>query len=356
MDFITGLPQTALMHDAILTLVDTVSKMAHFVPTTTKVTAEGVVALLADRLVRYHGLPSVLISDRDPRFVADLWRAFCRRFQIKRALSSAWHPQTDGQTERVHRTIEQVLRTYIQTDETAWEELLPAAELAYNCTVHNSTGLTPFEVMIGENPLRAADLDVVEDLEPTISPPMTKLFQQLVDRAAAHILQAQAHQKHYADGKRREVEFNIGDKVWVSTRFMQPRGSAKFQPRFIGPFIIQAKVGKVAYKLELPPSMQQHPVFHVSLLQRDKPRPAEMFQPVGWKPVQQGDQTEEPVYEVEHILDSRGTGKQEEFLVQWKGFPVSEATWEPLRHLDGCKDILRAFRASRTRRRKRARP
>lgn len=349
LDFITGLPETDNKHDAILTLVDTISKMAHFIPTQTTVTAEGVVSLLADRLVRYHGLPAVLISDRDPRFTAKVWELFCQRFDIKRALSSSWHPESDGQTERVHRTLEQVLRAYIQSDEKAWEDLLPAAELAYNCTVHNSTGLTPFEVMIGENPLRAADLDIVEEMSPITSPPMTKLFQQLVDRAATHIMEAQAAQQHWTNKHRRDVQFKVGDRVWLSTRYIQPRGSAKFQARFIGPFPIIAKIGKAAYRLKLPPSMTQHPVFHVSLLQRDKPRPQDMGQAQGWDPLERQQDDHDPVYEVEHILDSRETGHGEEFLIKWKGFPDSAATWEPLEHLDGCKDLLRAYRASKTR-------
>ncbi|KAL8443311.1 hypothetical protein Emed_006916 [Eimeria media] len=352
LDFIVALPLTAQQHDAILTLVDTVSKMAHFIPTTSTVTTEGVVQLLADRLVRYHGLPKVLLSDRDPRFTDELWRLFCARLDIKRALSSSWHPQTDGQTERVHRTLEQALRTYIQTDESKWEDLLPPMELAYNCTTHSSTGLSPFEVMIGENPLRASDLDVVDVFEPTVTPPMTKLFQQLVDRAASHILQAQAQQKHYADQRRKDVEFEVGDRVWVSTRFMQPRGAAKFHPPFTGPFPITERIGKAAYRLELPPSMQVHPVFHVALLQRDKPRPPHMMQPQGWRPVEEPPDDSDPVYEVEHILHSRGSGPDEEFLVQWKGYPVEQATWEPLSNLTNCRALLRAFRASRTRRRR----
>ena len=322
------------------------SKMAHFIPT-----AAETVELLADRLVRYHGLPKVLVSDRDTRFVSELWEKFCNKFQIQRAMGSAWHPQSDGQTERVHRTLEQVLRTYLQTDESRWEELLPAAELAYNCTVHSSTGMTPFEVMIGENPLRAIDLDLHETLEPTISPPMTKLFQQLVDKAGAHILQAQAAQKHYADRHRREMEYQVGQRVWVSTRFMPPRGASKFQPRFIGPFKILKRIGKVAYLLELPASMQVHPVFHVSLLQADKPRPEEMRANDPWEAVNP-DRPEVPEYEVEHLLDSRGSGNNEEFLVKWKGFPEEEATWEPVEHLENSKDLIRAFKTQRTRARR----
>ena len=342
LDFITGLPRSRNGNDAILTLVDTVSKMAHFIPTKTTISAAETVELLADRLVRYHGFPATLISDRDTRFVSELWGKFCERFKIKRALSSAWHPQTDGQTERVHRTLEQILRTYIQTDESAWEGLLPAAKLAYNCTVHNSTGMTPF----GENPLRAIDLDLNDVLEPTITPPMTKVFQQLVDRAAVHILQAQARQKHYADQKRKEAEFQVGERVWVSTRFMPPRGSSKFQPRFIGPFRVIKRIGKVAYQLDLPASMQQHPVFHVSLLQKDRPRAADMLPTENWEAV---NQQQGPEYEVEYLMDSRGSGEQEEFLVKWRGFPETEATWEPISHLTNSRDLVRAFRTQRTR-------
>ncbi|KAL8441254.1 hypothetical protein Emag_007330 [Eimeria magna] len=265
------------------------------------------------------------------------------------ALSSAWHPQSDRQTERVHRTLEQVLLTYIQSDEAAWEDLLPAVELAYNCTTHSSTGLSPFEAMTGENPLRASDLDVVDDFDAAISPPMTKLFQQLVDRAAANILRAQAQQKHYADAHRQDVSFEVGDLVWVSIKFMQPQGTHKLQPQFVGPFKVLKRVGKVAYLLDLPPSMQVHPVFHVSFLQRDKPRLPHMLQPPGWRPVAPAAEDEDPVFEVDH---SRGSGANQEFLVKWKRFPAEQATWEPLSNLGGCKDLLRAFRASQRRREK----
>ncbi|KAL8273041.1 hypothetical protein Esti_003094 [Eimeria stiedai] len=183
LDLIVALPHTQRGHDAILTMVDTVSKMAHFTPTTTNATTAEVAFILADRLVRYHGLPKVLTSDRDPRFVAELWKEFCERFDIQKAMWSAWHPQTDGQTERVHRTLVQVLRTYIQSDETPWEDLLPAVELAHACTTRSSTGPSPFKAMIGENPLRASDLDVVENFEPSVSPTMTKIFQPPVHRA-----------------------------------------------------------------------------------------------------------------------------------------------------------------------------
>ncbi|CDI78777.1 hypothetical protein EPH_0048820 [Eimeria praecox] len=154
------------------------------------VSAAETVELLADRLIRYHGFPDVLISDRDPRFQSLVWEQLCHRFRIKRAMSSAYHPQSHGQTERVNRTLEQMLRTYIRSDEREWERLLPALELAYNTTSHSSTELSPFEVMIGQNPITAADLDVVGNLAPTLTPLMAKLFQQLCDCAGGHILRA----------------------------------------------------------------------------------------------------------------------------------------------------------------------
>ena len=135
--FITHLPRTLGGHDSILVLLDSLSKMVHFIPTRKSVTALGTVELLADRLIRYHGFPDVLISDRDPRFQSEVWQQLCQRFNFKRALSSAYQPQSDGQTERTNRTLEQMLRTYIQSDEREWESLLPALGLAYNTTAHS---------------------------------------------------------------------------------------------------------------------------------------------------------------------------------------------------------------------------
>ena len=348
LDFIVGLPPTSEGYDCILTVVDSLSKMAHFIPTTSSLSAADFVYLFADRVVRYHGIPTTIVSDRDPKFVSEFWRQFCQRFAIKRALSTAWHPQTDGQTERLNRTIEQMMRTYIQSREEAWPQLLPALELAYNCTPHSSTGLSPFEVMIGENPVRSQDLDVVETFPPMPAPQMTKAFRLLVERAAAHLEHAKNLQKAYADKSRRPLEFAAGDHVWVSTRYMAPTGNRKFQPRYIGPYRILERIGKVAYKLDLPPSMTVHPVFHVSLLVPDKPRPADMSTPPDWEPIDDAEDGS-PVYEVEHILDQQGEGATARYLVKWKGFPESDATWEPISHLTNCAQALRAFHRTRNR-------
>ena len=344
LDFITSLPTSTQGNDSILVIVDSLSKMAHFVPTKSTITALQTVELLADRLVRYHGIPRVLISDRDPRFVSEVYQQLCRRFAIKRAMSSAYHPQSDGQTERVNRTLEQMLRTYVQTNEAEWETLLPAMELAYNCTTHSSVGLSPFEVMIGENPIRAQDLDLIDNLEPMCTPPMTKVFSQLVDRAMGHILRAKYQQKLYADTKRRPVEYQVGDKVWVSTKNLPPLAAcSKFEPRFRGPFQILEKIGKVAYKLKLPPTLNCHPVFHVSLLFKDKPRESHMHHVDESSSDSEDDAPPDKDHEVEAILKHRDVKGRRKYLVKWRGYPVEEATWEPVAHLANSPNLLRAY-------------
>ncbi|CDJ46911.1 hypothetical protein EBH_0069500 [Eimeria brunetti] len=225
LDFVTSLPLTTAGHDAMLVAVDSLSKRAHFIPAKKSHLAVDIVELLADRLTRNHSFPDILVSDRDPRFRTEVWSQLCSRFNITRAMSSSYHPQTDGQTERVNRTLEQMLRTYVQADEREWEGLLPALELVYNTTSHSSTELSAFEIMIGENPLIAADLDIVAAWAPTLTPPMTKLFRKLCDRAQSHILKAKWRQKYYADAYRRAVEDKVGDQVWLSSKHLPARPS-----------------------------------------------------------------------------------------------------------------------------------
>lgn len=288
LDFITCLPPSKKGNDAILVVVDSLSKMAHFIALRISSSATEVLDLLANFVVRYHGIPRRIVSDRDPRFQSEVWRALCQRFAITQAMSTANHPQTDGQTERLTRTLEQMIRTYIQADDSEWEDLLPALELAYNSTPHSSTQLSPFEVMIGENPIRAQDLDVIADLEPLATPAMTRAFRVMVDRARANLLKAKRLQKHYADGKRREVEFAMGEKVFVAAKFLLGGDeSTKLVPRYRGPFEVVERIGKVAYRLDLPPTYLCHNVFHVSTLLKFAERPSEMQTArdvEGWRP------------------------------------------------------------------------
>ncbi|CDI84999.1 OSJNBa0087O24.13 protein, related [Eimeria praecox] len=348
LDFVTDLPLTAAGHDAILLVVDSLSKMARFIPAKKSHSAADIVELLADRLIRCHGFPDVLVSDRDPRFQSEVWSQLCSRFSITRAMSSSYQPQTDGQTEWVNRTLEQMLRTYIQADEREWEGLLPALELAYSTTSHSSTELSPFEIMIGEKPLTAADLDIVGVLSPTLTPPMTKLFRQLCDRAQSHILQAKWRQKYYADAHRLAVEYKVGDQVWLSSKHLPALNNCtKFESRCRGPFTVTERIGTVAYRLALPPTYEGHNVFHVSQLVPHHSRALALVPqeaPVGWPPTRDDDGNPTDQYLVDYILDQRGTGAEASYLVKWRGFPEEWATWEPAHHLAGCIALLRAWR------------
>ncbi|CDI87195.1 hypothetical protein EPH_0075420 [Eimeria praecox] len=213
-----------------------------------------------------------------------------------------------------------MLRIYIQSDEREWERLLPALEAAYNTTSHSSTELSPFEVMIGENHLRAADLDVVGALSPTLTPPMTKLFCQLCDRAQRHIVKAKCQQKHYADTRRREVEYAVGDKVWLSSKHLPPLSTCpKFEPRFRGPFAITELIGSVPYRLALPPTYECHDAFHVSQLVPDRPRaPAQEPQEavVEWPPTRDAAGNPTDQYGVDYLMDQCGSGDEAYYLVK----------------------------------------
>ena len=343
MDFITGLPTTENGKDAIMVVVDRLSKMAHFIPTTTKVTAQEVADLFVKEILRLHGIPKTIVSDRDPKFISQFWESFTKRLDIKRCLSSSFHPQSDGQTERTNQTIERMLRTFVSTDQTQWERLLPALELAFNTTPNASTGLSPFQIVTGENPRTGKSYELLTYYK---TPPMHKQFRMWVARAVKHLMRAQQQQQEYANKHRREVTFQIGDKVWLSTYHLPTEGCSKFKERFIGPFQVIKVVSPVAYKLQLPPTINVHPVFHVSLLKPYIEHPDMQRRTLRWEPWERDGALE---YEVLDVLDVRGSGRNREYLIHWKGQTREQATWEPLENLANCRSRIRAFNLSRRR-------
>jgi len=278
-DLITHLPRTARGHDCIATFVCRLSKMAVFVPCSTTITGEGVARLYHERLWAYGlGMPSVLISDRDPRFTSSFWQTLHRLQGTRLNMSSSFHPETDGQTERVHRTLEEMLRHYVAADHSDWDELLPCAMFAYNDAAHASTGLSPFQVVFGRRPLTPAAL-LAEPPEGGAGQPdrlhsvnaeaelTVQRTRQALSRAKQALEQAAARQKRYADAFRRDWEFQRGDLVWLSTKNLHVEGSSvhKLDPLRCGPFPVTETISRVAVRLALPPHMRMHNVFHVSL-------------------------------------------------------------------------------------------
>jgi hypothetical protein len=271
MDLITALPRTKLGHDAIVVFVDKLTKWATYVPTTTNVDAPHLAHIFFQHVVRLRGIPSSIVSDRDPRFTSVFWKSLWQQLGTKLQMSTAFHPQTDGQTERQNRTLEEMLRAYVSYEQDDWDEHLAAAELAHNCAEHASTGFSPYYLNHGHHPQLPID-EAVKEINVSNNPTAAGRIQQLHDsitRAKSALLKAQQRQAQYADRSRRELVFKVGDQVLLSTEHLALKDkdrTQKLTSKFIGPFSITRGVSSVAYELTLPPSFRIHPVFHVSKL------------------------------------------------------------------------------------------
>ena len=335
MDFITGLPLTPRKHDAILVVVDRLTKMTHVIPTTTTVDATETARLFVDNVWKHHGLPLDVVSDRGSVFVGTFFSELLRILGTRHKRSTAFHPQTDGQTERVNRVLEDMIRHYVMgmDGHLDWDLHLSAAEFAINNSFHVSIGTTPFRLNYGRDPRLPLSLFS------GIGPPRVPAAAAFADRMATglvaakkHLQAAQQRQKRYADLHRREVSFTVGDQVLLSTANIHLRHtddtstSNKLLPRWVGPFPVVKTVGSVAYKVDLPASWKIHPVFHVSLL----------------KPYRSDGRVQPPqplvvdgelYFFIEKILDHRvvqqGRRTVREYFLQWKGYGPVHNSWEP---------------------------
>ena len=216
-DLIVALPVTTTGYDAILVWVCRLSKMVHLCPTTTTVSALQWAKLFIVNVVRLHGLPKSIVSDRDPRFTSHFWIEVCKMLGIKQAMSTSFHPQTDGQTERSNRTVEDMLRHYIDPSQTDWDQHLPAVEFAINNSWQESIKETPFFLNSGQHPL--VPINLLDG--PTVVPTATKLVNSLRERindAKLCLQQAQQRQKALADTHRREITYVEGDMVLLNTK------------------------------------------------------------------------------------------------------------------------------------------
>ncbi|GJP56686.1 hypothetical protein CLOM_g15741 [Closterium sp. NIES-68] len=263
MDYVTGLPAGPSGNDAILVVVDRLTKMAHFIACQQTITAEQTAQLFITNVIRLHGLPSAIISDRDPKFTSNFWRHLWDQFGTKLQFSSAYHPQTDGQTERVNQTMEQLIRTTC-TDPSTWEKSLLLLEFAYNNATSATTNQSPFFLNYGQDP--------VVPSTPNIESPMPrsqKFAEEILatrDKAAEAIRKANLVASRQADRHRRDVNYKVGDLVLLDTRNLRLPIPSKLRPRFCGPFQVTNLVTPVTVHLRLPADWRHHPAFHVSLL------------------------------------------------------------------------------------------
>lgn len=347
MDLITQLPPTTRGHDAVFTIVDKLSKRTLFLPTTTNVTAVGLAQLYFDQVFRHHGLPRTIVSDRDPRFTSKFWDSLFGLLDTKLAMSTSFHPQTDGQSERANRTLEDMLRAYCHDRQDTWDTRLAAAEFAYNNSVNDSTGFTPFFLDSGRHPHTPATL-LSGTSRPSYNVASERFLTQWrsdIEHAKTNIRAAQERQAKYANLKRRDYAFRVGDRVLLSSKDINLKDlTPKLRLKYLGPWKIIKVISPVAYKLDLPLSLKVHPVFHISKLARYHdntfPLPREFNRP---PPVTSIDGA--PAYEVETIVGKTLVNGVLKYEVKWKGYPDSENTLEPLDHLrqPAVMRMVRAF-------------
>lgn len=272
LDFITQLPRTQSGYDAILVVVDRCTKMCHFIPTHTTCDAEQMAQLFVDNIYRLHGLPDSLVADRDSRLTGNFMKEFCERLMIKLRLFTTYHPQTDGQTERMNRVLEEMLRHFVGPDQDDWDKYLSHCEFAVNNHCISGTDVTLFFLNSGTNP-RVAMVQFAKGLDGAgnrTAQKMTRDMQDALVTARAYFQKAQQRAWQYANQHRREEVFQVRDKVLLNTRNLKERGKSmnKFMKKFTCPFEVIKKIGAVSYKLRLPDQMKNFPVFHVSLLKR----------------------------------------------------------------------------------------
>jgi hypothetical protein len=333
-DFVVKLPVSSGF-DSIWVIVDRLTKGAHFVPCKESMDAHALSKLFLKEVYRIHGAPKDVVSDRGPTLVSAVFKAFLKKLGCTVKATSAYHPQGDGQTERVNQPIEDFLRCFVSYQQDDWSELLPLAEFAYNNHVHSSTHNSPFFVTYGFHP----------HPEPTIAsngavPSVDRHVEQLQTIRAelqAEIRHAQEdYTRHYNKYVQDNPEsFKPGELVWLRRRNIKTkRPSDKLDYRKIGPFPIKCAHGSVAFELVLPPNLARlHPTFHVSLLEpyHDPSQvPGRVAPPPPPLHIDDGDV---PWLEVSDILDCRRVGRRLEYLVRWKGLTPNDDSFVPLSDL-----------------------
>ncbi|KAK8951621.1 hypothetical protein KSP39_PZI004098 [Platanthera zijinensis] len=267
MDFVLGLPRTQRRHDSIFVVVDRFSKMAHFIACSKTADASRIAALFMSEVFRLHGLPQSIVSDRDVRFVSYFWKTLWRKTGTTLKFSTAYHPQTDGQTEVVNRSLGNLLRCLVGEHASSWDSVLPIAEFAYNSSVNRSTGRSPFQVVSGYDPRKSVDLvPIPSEARPSESAEsFTRHLHELHESVRRKINLSNEHYKEQADKHKRDKNFLVGEQVMVRVRAERlPHGSAKkLSARRMGPYSVLKRIGSNAYELDIPTSMGIHPVFNV---------------------------------------------------------------------------------------------
>jgi hypothetical protein len=330
-------------HDCIVTITDRSGADIRVAATHSTITAERFAAQFFDLWYCENGLPLDIVSDRDKLFVSKFWKALTKLTGVKLKMSSSYHPETDGSSERTNKSVVQSLRFHVERNQKGWAKKLPLVRFNLMNTVNVSTGFSPFQLRMGRSPR----------LIPPISPALANEAACELDSAAAmeliervnldfaeakdNLLAAKVSQIEFANRHRGdEIVYAVGEKVMLSTEhrrreYLQKDSKrvAKFMPRFDGPFVVtKAFPDKSVYTLDLPNEPNRFPTFHTSLLRKFIPNDDELF-PSRKLPRPGPVVTEEGEEEwlIDRILDQRIRGKGHQYLVRWQGWGHDEDRW-----------------------------
>ena len=327
-DLITDLPISSDF-DSLLVVVDHgLTKGVILCPTKKSVTAEGIASLFFHKV----------ISDRGPQFASSFARELGKLLHYDLSLSTAYHPQSDGETERVNQEIETYLQIFCSNNPASWPESISHAEFAHNHCPHSVTSQSPFYLMMGYEP--SALLSVISDTSiPAVEARLKTLSAARNEALAAHEL---ARQVMSSCSRRSFKPFVKGDKVWLEARNLKCLIiNPKFAPKREGPFTITKVLSPIVYQLRLPKTWKVHPVFHASLLSpyrenevHGKNLPAPPPDLING----------EEEYEIEKIIRHRGTPLSRSFLIRWKGYSAEEDSWVPERDLKHAKSALTSYK------------
>ncbi|KAJ3543853.1 hypothetical protein NM688_g5811 [Phlebia brevispora] len=344
MDFV-GLFPRSHGYDYLWVVLCRLTSLTHLIPVNTMITASELAWLYIKEIVRLHGLADTIVSDCDSKFTSKFWKEVHRILGTWLLMSTAFHPQTDGATERANRSIAQILRACVKPDQSDWVDHLPMVEFAINSSISSSTGFAPFELNYG------VMLKMVPALElETAIPGVRRFAQRTLDNLMmAHdaIIESHVIQTHHANKRRRNESvtdgepdpLKAGDLVYLSTENLKfPKGRAhKLLPKFIGPFpILESHPETSTYRLQLPEDLAArgiHPTFHAKLLRRHEPNDDTMFPRRETCILYDMGQPDDAEWVVEAILGHRWVGNKVEFHVQWS---LGDNTWELY---SACKEL-----------------
>ena len=323
--------------------------MVHYEPVKLSINVPGLVKVILDVVVKHHGLPNSTVSDRDSLFTSKFWSSLYNFLDIKRRLSTAYHPQINGQTERQNSTMEAYFWAFVNFEQNDWARLLPMAQFTYNNARNASIGHTPFKLNCGYHPRMLYEEQVDSRSKSKSAVKQSAELRELMIVCQKNLHHTQELQKRTHDKGVKHWSYTPGQKVWLNSKYIKTKYNRKLEAKLFGPFRVLHPVKKQAYKLELSRKWWIHNVFHVSLLEQDTTMTGWVDEEVRQIVFNAGDDGRK--YKVEVIWDSVVYAKESEsghlpgfyYLIFWRRYTEEENTWEPASTIQYLRKLISSF-------------